>query len=188
MYLKTRIYMYFSFINVQPRSFVLIEYPKDFRHCWRPAVILGPNEEKTAVCVRFYDCIDENLSNNENVIQITEEQFTCYVKDRIRFECSLKSAVVVGLNENTNTFMLGTIIDRARSGHRYLIKWSNEKESEQEEELLFGAFTRRIEPQVGDLVLAMNDIYTYQPAEVKAISGDKKTLTVRFLNSTNDNR
>jgi hypothetical protein len=85
--------------------------------------------------------------------------------------------------------MLGTIIDRLESGHEYTIKWCDETKSSQEEEDLFGAFRRRIEPQVDYFVLAMdNDQCIYKPAKVTMISEDRKTLTIRFLDSKKTNR
>jgi hypothetical protein len=85
--------------------------------------------------------------------------------------------------------MLGTIIDRVEPGYKYIIQWCDETKSSQEEEHLFGAFRRRIEPQVDYFVLAIDDDqYIYKPAKVTVISRDRKTLTIRFLDSKKNNR
>jgi len=85
--------------------------------------------------------------------------------------------------------MLGTIIDRLESGHEYIIKWCDETKSSQQEEDLFGAFRRRIEPQVDYFVLAMDDDQCiYKIAKVTVISRDRKTLTIRFLDPKENNR
>jgi hypothetical protein len=97
--------------------------------------------------------------------------------------------VIVGLNDQTQTFMLGTLIKRVESGHEYIIRWCDETESKQEEEHLFGAFTRCIQHRLDDLVLAMdNEECIYKPAQVTRISNIHQTLTVRFLDSKEDNR
>ena len=63
--------------------------------------------------------------------------------------------------------MLGTIIDRVQFGHTYVVKWCDGKDGTQEEEHLFGAFTKRIKPKVNCFVLAIdNDECIYKAAKV----------------------
>ena len=79
--------------------------------------------------------------------------------------------------------MLGTIIKRCDTGHRYLIQWYNKDTNEQEEEHLFGALTRRDQHEEDGYVLAMDkndDIY--KPAKTISISDDRTELTVKFIN------
>ena len=72
-------------------------------------------------------------------------------------------------------------MDRMESGHDYLIRWCDGKESEQSEQHLFGAFTQPNPHQLGDRVLAIdNEQYIYKPAKIIGISDDGNTLTVRF--------
>ncbi|CAF4354296.1 unnamed protein product, partial [Adineta steineri] len=97
--------------------------------------------------------------------------------------------VIVGLNNDQKKFMLGTIIDRVESGHRYLIKWCDETESYQEEEHLFGTFSTHNEHQINYYVLAVDgDQYIYKPARIKKILNDKRTLNIRFLDADQQNR
>ena len=87
-------------------SFALIKYPDDTRHCLCPSIILRHDKKKTKV--RFYDCFEkEDMDNNQIAIPITEQQFEWYTKIRIEKENSLVNQVTVGLNDQTNTFMLG---------------------------------------------------------------------------------
>jgi hypothetical protein len=78
--------------------------------------------------------------------------------------------------------MLGTIKDRIKSGHQYVIEWFDGSENEQIEEHLFGSFTRRDRHRIDDYVLAMdkNDSL-YKPAKMTLISDDRKTVTVQFI-------
>jgi hypothetical protein len=51
---------------------------------------------------------DKFLDNTKQyVIPISETKFRQYIQARIEKEKALKNQVVVGLNENTHTFMLG---------------------------------------------------------------------------------
>jgi hypothetical protein len=97
--------------------------------------------------------------------------------------------VVVGLNNDTQTYLLGTIKKRIKSGHDYLIRWCDETETQQTEEHLFGAFTRRNQHQLNDRVLAIDDEqYIYKPAKIIGHSNDWKMLTVRFTDEEEEDR
>ncbi|CAF3780229.1 unnamed protein product [Rotaria sordida] len=175
--------------TLPPKSCVLIQYPKHFPYCWKPAVIRDSDNETTKTHVRFYDCMDREISNNENVIKIDEKDFENYSTRRIKFEISLLDKVIVGFNPKEKVFMLGTIIERVGYGHTYIIRWCDESESREEEEYLFGAFTRSIQHELNDSVLALdNDQYIYKLAKVISISDDKKTLTIRFTDPKENNR
>ena len=168
---------------------MLIEYPKDSRQCWSPAVILHSSERKSQVHVRFYDCIDKNLSPNEHAISISEAKFQEYAARRIQLETSLCGQVIVGLNGDDKTYLLGTILQRTESGHKYTIRWCNDKETDQAEQHLFGAFTRRNQHRVGDRVLALNkEQYVYKPARVIALVKDGKELIIRFTDPEENDR
>lgn len=168
----------------QEKSFALVKYPKEYCGCWKPAVILQHDHNRSEVIVRYYDCDDENISNKIKAIEIDKDTFQSYATYRINFEKKLVGQVIVGLNETTKTYLLGTIIDRLKSGHRYKIRWYDDTESNQEEEHLFGAFIRRNNYHRGDRVLALDeDDYTYKPARIKKLpddSDDRKTLNVCF--------
>ncbi|CAF4545963.1 unnamed protein product [Rotaria sp. Silwood1] len=171
------------------KSCILVEYREHLPDCWKPAVILPSDNEKETRQVRFYDCMIKDISNNEMVIPISEKTFENYTKHRIEYEKALIDHVIVGLNSPEKIFMLGTIIKRVGYGHTYIIQWCDEKKSEQEEEYLFGAFTTPIQCQPNDYVLAMdNDQYIYKLALVITKSNDQKTLTVRFIDSKENNR
>jgi hypothetical protein len=161
----------------------LIKYPNDIRHCYCPAAILRHHTQKPETKVRFYDCYEEDIKNNQHVIPIDEKQFQHYVENRIEKEKSLCNQITVGLNSRTKTFMLGTIIDRIKNGHTYIIEWCDESKTEQQDEHLFGAFTRQIKHKKGNYVLAIDDNdKLYKPAKIKSISNDEKSLTVQFTN------
>ncbi len=92
--------------------------------------------------------------------------------------------MIVGLNNETKSFMLGTIKDRVGTGHQYLIEWFDKSISKQNEEHLFGAFNRRDQHRENAYVLAMDDQDNiYKPAKTISISDDRKHLKVRFLNT-----
>ncbi|CAF1294902.1 unnamed protein product [Adineta ricciae] len=178
---------------MKEKSFILIQRPKDYRHCWLPAVVLAHNSDESTTRIRFYDCIvKENVVDNTKVLPISEQQFTEYTQRRIDYEKSLVNQTVVGLRLDSDkpkeaVHMLGTIIRRLESGHRFLIKWSDNAESAQEEEYLFGVFTPRIEFFVNCYVLAVDDSeYIYRIGQVKKISDDRSTLTIRFIDSDNE--
>ncbi|CAF3923286.1 unnamed protein product [Rotaria sp. Silwood2] len=175
--------------SLDPQSFVLIEYQKYVHDCWKPAVILYSDNEKMKTHVRFYDGMDKDRSNNELVIPISEENFQDYATFRIEYEQTLVNKVIVGLNHERKIFMLGTIIKRIKYGHTYRIRWCDEQESEQEEEYLFGAFTRPVQHQPDDFILVLdNDQCIYKLAQVVTSSEDQKTLTVHFIDSQENNR
>jgi hypothetical protein len=78
--------------------------------------------------------------------------------------------------------MLGAIKDRVGTGHQYLIEWFDRNENEQQEEHLFGAFTRRDKHWENSYVLAMDDNDNiYKPATTKTILNEKR-LQVEFIN------
>lgn len=163
----------------------MIEYPKDSRHCWSPAVILAHISDKSETHVRFYDGIDQYLSNHTDAIEISEDKFSLYSTKRIQFEQNLRDQAIVGLNNHTKTYLLGTIIDRIESGHKYIIRWCNEQQDTQTEDHLFGTLMRRNLCQINDRVLALDDDqYIYLPATIIDQSKDGKTLTVRFADYT----
>jgi hypothetical protein len=164
----------------------LIKYPNDSRHCFCPSVIRDHHRSTTKV--RFYDCYEVDLENNQYIIPINKNQFERYVKNRIEKEKSLRHCVTVGLNNETNTFMLGTIQDRVGNGHEYIIEWCNSRKNEQKDEHLFGAFKRHVQHNENDYVLAIDDNdKLYKPARIKSISNDRRSLRVQFtnLNQTN---
>ena len=162
----------------------MIEYPKDSRQCWSPAAILGHLTDQFQVHVRFYDGIDEYYPYTTLAIEINEGKFREYATKRIEFERNLRGQAIVGRNDDTKTYLLGTIVDRIESGHKYIIHWCDERTSNQTEEHLFGALIRRNRCQIKDQVLALDeDQYIYKPATILAQSDDGKTLTVRFTGS-----
>ncbi|CAF1582905.1 unnamed protein product [Rotaria magnacalcarata] len=170
-------------------SFALIEYPKNGRNCWKPAAILPSDDKETQKSVRFYDGMDVAISNSKHVIPIDRNKFQEYAQYRIDFEKSLIGQVIVGLNQEEKKFMLGTVIDRVAHGHTYTIQWCDKNQSEQDEEYLYGAFTRSIRHQINDTVLAMDDNQClYKLARVIHILRDKKKLIVRFIDAEEDNR
>jgi len=70
-----------------------------------------------------------------------------------------------------------------------MIRWCDDTKSQQGEEHLFGAFTRRNQHEINNLVLAIdNDQYTYKPAKVIGHSNHGKTLTVRFVDPEEENK
>ncbi len=139
--------------------------------------------------VRFYDGIDQMLSENEYSILITEDKFKEYATERIKFEKTRPNQVIVGLNRKTQTYLLGIIIKRIESGHEYIIDWCDKTESNQSEEHLFGAFTRRNQHQINDRVLAFdNQQCIYKSAVVINHLNDGKMLTVRFTDPNEENR
>ncbi len=161
----------------------MVKYPDDCRHCYCPCVIRHHLPNKPETTVRFYDCHEVDLDNDQYVIPITEEQFARYVQCRICKENSLINQVIVGFNDERKAFMLGTIKERRDTGHRYLIKWFNGDENEQKEEHLFGAFIRRNEHRKDGYVLAIDDNdQIYKPAKTIKVSDDKKQLTIRYKN------
>lgn len=128
--------------------------------------------------------MDKNISNKIEAIEIDGEKFEEYAKARIKFEKKLVGQVIVGLNHVTNTYSLGEIIDRVKYGHEYMIRWCDDTESKQEEQHLFGSFTRRNHHHKNDLVLAMDDEeYVYKPAHVIKHLNKEKQLLVRFIDS-----
>ncbi|CAF0922263.1 unnamed protein product [Rotaria sordida] len=177
--------------HMEAESFALIKYPKDSRQCYCPAVILRHLDYGTKTKVRFYDCYEEDLENDQYVIPIHEQQFERYTALRIEKEKSLINQVIVGLNEQneqTKTFMLGTIKTREGTGHLYKIQWCNERTSEQIDEHLFGAFSRRYKHRIDDYVLAIdNNDAIYKLAKVQSISNDRKNLKVQFINLNKNN-
>jgi hypothetical protein len=145
-------------------------------------LIVGRDQEKSGLCVRFYDCTEENRSNNHSAIPITPQQFEDYAKFRIKFENNLVGKVIVGLNDQARKFMLGEIKNRTPCGHKHMIHWCDKKESIQKEEHLFGEFKSDIRHALNDFVLAIdNDQYLYKPAKIINLSKDRKTLTIEFL-------
>jgi hypothetical protein len=85
--------------------------------------------------------------------------------------------------------MLGTIIERIESGHKYIVHWCDETKSEQTEEHLFGAFTKRNQHQMNNRVLAIDrEQYIYKPAIVIGHSKDWKMLTVRYTDPEENDR
>ncbi len=158
----------------------MVKYPNDCRDCYCPSVILHHLHREPQTKVRFYDCNEENISNDEYVIPINEPQFERYAQSRIEKEKSLINQVIVGFNDKKKSFMLGTIIDRVDTGHKYLIDWCDDSKSEQKEEHLFGAFVRRDRHYKNGYVLAMDNNKIYKPAKTISISNNKQTLTVQF--------
>lgn len=70
---------------------------------------------------------------------------------------------------------------RTQSGHRYLIEWCDKTKSEQEEEHLFGAFTRMLPFRRGGYVLALEegeDIY--RPGRIQGVYDEQKMLVVQY--------
>ncbi|CAF4581909.1 unnamed protein product, partial [Rotaria socialis] len=174
--------------NTDVKSYILVKYPNDSRQFWCPAVVLRhmANESKTQV--RFYDCLVLDITHETYVMPITEQQFEIYSTLRIAKEKSLINHVVVGLNNLKKTFMLGTIQSRVGNGHQYLIEWCCATVSEQSDEHLFGAFTRRNNHRIGDYVLAMDSVESiYRLAEILSITDDRKTVKVRFIDPNNIN-
>jgi hypothetical protein len=162
----------------------LIKYPNDCRYCYCPSVILSHLHSESKTKVRFYDCYEKYITNNEDVIRISEQQFERYSHFRIEKEKSLINQVIVGLNElddEKKSFMLGTIKDRCDTGHEYLIEWFDHSENKQKEEHLFGAFVRRNKHYEDGYVLAMDKDKIYKPARTKSILNDQEIL-VQFIN------
>ena len=167
----------------------MIEYPQDSRRCWSPVAILAHIPDKAQIHVRFYDGIDDYISHNTDAIEINENKFSEYASRRIEFEQKLRGQAIVGLDEETQTYLLGTIIDRIASGHKYLIRWCNGKENTQTEDHLFGTLIRRNRCDINDRVLALDDDqYIYKPATIIKRFDDEKTLTVRFADSNGENK
>ncbi|CAF1439450.1 unnamed protein product [Rotaria magnacalcarata] len=170
------------------KSCILAKYPNDSRQFWCPAVVLRhmANESKTQV--RFYDCLVVNITHETYVIPITEQQFEIYSTLRIAKENSLVNHVIVGLNNTKKAFMLGTIQRRVGNGHRYSIEWCCASVSEQTDEHLLGAFTRRNKHRIGDYVLAIDSVEgIYKLAEVLSITDDRKNVKVKFIDPNNIN-
>lgn len=162
----------------------MIEYPKDSRQCWSPAAILAHITDQSQVHVRFYDGIDQYYSYTTHAIEINESKFSEYATKRIEFERNLRGQAIVGRNDETKTYLLGTIADRIESGHKYIIHWCDESTSTQTEEHLFGALIRRNRCLINDQVLALDeDQYIYKSATILSQSDDGKMLTVRFTDS-----
>jgi len=159
----------------------LIKYPNDCRYCFCPCVILRHLHSKSKTTVRFYDCYEEDITNNEDVIPISEQQFERYSNFRIEKEKSLINQVIVGLNREKKSFMLGTIKDRRDTGHKYSIEWFDHSKTEEKEEHLFGAFVRRNKHYKNGYVLAMDKDKIYKPAITKSILNDQEIL-VQFIN------
>jgi len=146
--------------------------------------------------IRFYNCYDDSPSQSSRAIEITKDKFEKYSTLRIDFETQLLNQTIVGLNSWTNSYLLGTIVDRTDIPHEYIINWCypNEdvKEPEdackQTEEHLFGAHAWYNQLQVGDYVLAVDEqSYVYKPARViELINGNQ--VNIRFLNSQDKKR
>lgn len=88
----------------------MVKYPNDSRGYLCPATIIDqiPDQQKTKV--RFHNCHEADINNNEIVIPIKEKQFAQYVQLRIDKELSLIDKVAVGFNKNKGAFMLGKMI------------------------------------------------------------------------------
>ncbi|UJR25800.1 hypothetical protein I4U23_007150 [Adineta vaga] len=171
-------------LKIMPeKSFAFIKYPDDARHCFCPAVII--RHGKTTTKVRFYDCNEGDLDKYQDVIQITEEQFAHYSKLRIEKEISRVNEVTVAFNDDSKTFMLGTIKKRIGNGHQYLIEWYDHSRGEQTDEYLFTEiFTQPNKHIKGNYVLAMDENKSiYRLGKVISISPDRKTLTVEFTDA-----
>jgi len=146
-------------------------------------VILRHHRHESKTTVRFYDCYEEDLPNDQMVIKITEEQFKEYAETRIKKENLLINQVIVGFNPEKKSFMLGTVKERVDTGHRYSIEWSDGSLNKQKEEHLFGAFNRRNKHRRDYYVLAMDDSdEIYKPAKTISILNDQKRLEVEFIN------
>ncbi len=95
--------------------------------------------------------------------------------------------MVVGLQNESQTYLLGKITRRINSGHEYLIHWCDNTETQQMEEHLFGAFTQPNRHELGDRVLALdNEQCIYKPAKIIGHSNDWKMLTVQYTDDEGD--
>jgi hypothetical protein len=94
---------------LQSQPYALIKHPEDCRSRWWPAVILSCESPKAKV--RFYDCCDYDLNDDQMIIPITERQFKTFASDRIDKENAMVGQVIVGLNNDAkkNVFMLGKL-------------------------------------------------------------------------------
>jgi hypothetical protein len=150
-----------------------------------PAVIIAWDETEPKTVVRFYDCSIHTLTNTTRIILIDEARFARYTQNRFDKEKAMVGQDIVGFNEAQKAFMLGTVVERQPLGHEYLIRWHDDSEpSIQDEQHVFSAPNGCFMHQVDHYVLAIEKTgYNYRPAQIIAISDDKKMTTVRYLDS-----
>lgn len=170
--------------SFQEKHFFLIRYPNDYRKCWSPAVALHKNGND--VCVRHYDCYDEDLRSEHEVIPISREQFQLFVTKRIRAEklIAKPDSPIIGYCQEKNEFYIGNVLERIGYGRTFKVEWANYMTTEVEDCHLFGTFSIRPEITNWQHVLAFkSDTNTYCLATVIKVDESNENIKVRFFDT-----
>jgi hypothetical protein len=148
-----------------------------YEFSYAPGQIIQISNDMNKILVRFYDYV-ESVVLREEVYKLVRLKFQLDVNNITDLEKRWIGQVVVARNNYSNVYELGRVISRVGNGRQYVIEWSNNKQSIQNSNHIFGSLTRNPNVIVNDYVLAPKETI-FLPGRVIGQKGS--FLRVKFV-------
>lgn len=148
-----------------------------YEFSYAPGQIIQISNDMNKILVRFYDYV-ESVVLREEVYKLARLKFQLDVNNITELEKRWIGQVVVARNNYSNVYELGRVTSRVGNGRQYVIEWSNNRQSIQNSNHIFGSLTRNPNIIVNDYVLAPKETI-FLPGRVIGQKGN--FLRVKFV-------